>query len=248
MLALSPPLFSTNGWCLRNDQNGDPPETLESVIDFSTYHQTQVELDTARPPTAVIGGDSKVSYKKLFHNASERDRRKKINDLYSTLRSLIPGADEMKKLSIPATVSLVVKYIPELKEQVMGLIQKKEELLSRNNISNHDQEMNKQPIKSVSWSSLSSVSASRLDDRELVIQISTYNTAHKNALSEILVNLEEDGFVLINASSFESFEGRLFYNLHLHQVVERTERLECESLSEKLISLYDKREAQALLP
>lgn len=112
----------------------------------------------------------------------------------------------------------MVKYIPELQEQVMGLIQKKEELLSRNNISNHDQEMNKQPIKSVSWSSLSSVSASRLDDRELVIQISTYNTAHKNALSEILVNLEEDGFVLINASSFESFEGRLFYNLHLHQV------------------------------
>ncbi|GLT55276.1 hypothetical protein SLA2020_284130 [Shorea laevis] len=212
MLSLSPPLVSSNGWYLEN--RGDPAETLESLIDFSTYHdQTQVELDTARPPTAIIS-----------------------------------GADEMKKLSIPATVSLVVKYIPELQEQVMGLIQKKEELLSRNNISNHDQEMNKQPIKSVSWSSLSSVSASRLDDREVVIQISTYNTAHKNALSEILVNLEEDGFVLINASSFESFEGRLFYNLHLHQVVERTERLECESLSEKLISLYDKREAQALLP
>lgn len=108
MLALSPPLFSTNGWCLRNDQNGDPPETLESVIDFSTYHQTQVELDTARPPTAVIGGDSKVSYKKLFHNASERNRRKKINDLYSTLRSLIPGADEMVYIYVIFSIFFII--------------------------------------------------------------------------------------------------------------------------------------------
>lgn len=78
------------------ENRGDPAETLESLIDFSTYHdQTQVELDTTRPPTAIISGDSKMSYKKLFHNASERNRRKKINDLYSTLRSLIPGADEM---------------------------------------------------------------------------------------------------------------------------------------------------------
>ncbi|GLT55279.1 hypothetical protein SLA2020_284160 [Shorea laevis] len=216
MLALSPPLFSTNGWCLRNDQNGDPPETLESVIDFSTYHQTQVELDTARPPTAVIGGDSKMGRRneEIKHSGDSFTGGK----IHTGATRTGDGADS-----------------------------KEGRVLSRNNISNHDQEMNKQPIKSVSWSSLSSVSASRLDDRELVIQISTYNTAHKNALSEILVNLEEDGFVLINASSFESFEGRLFYNLHLHQV-ERTERLECESLSEKLISLYDKREAQALLP
>ncbi|OMO81682.1 hypothetical protein CCACVL1_12298, partial [Corchorus capsularis] len=30
--------------------------------------------------------------KKLNHNASERDRRKKINNLYSSLRSLLPAA------------------------------------------------------------------------------------------------------------------------------------------------------------
>jgi len=109
----------------------------------------------------------------------------------------------------------VVKYIPELQEQVMGLILKKEELLSR--ISgqeyHHVTRQEKQP-KSIAWSSLSSVSASQLDDREAVIQIST-RTVHKNALSEILVNLEEDGLVLLNASSFESFEGRVFCNLHL---------------------------------
>jgi len=33
--------------------------------------------------------------KKLNHNASERDRRKKINSLYSSLRSLFPASDGM---------------------------------------------------------------------------------------------------------------------------------------------------------
>jgi hypothetical protein len=109
----------------------------------------------------------------------------------------------------------VVKYIPELQEQVMGLILKKEELLSRisGQDDHHETRQEKQP-KSIAWSSLSTVSASQLDDREAVIQISTH-TVHKNALSEILVNLEEDGLVLLNASSFESFEGRVFCNLHL---------------------------------
>ncbi|XP_059462194.1 transcription factor ORG2-like [Corylus avellana] len=179
--------------------------------------------------------------KKIFHNASERDRRKKMNGLYSTLRSLLPGADEMKKSSIPTTVSRVVKYIPELQEQVMGMIQKKEELLSRIcGEGDHETRQEKKP-KSRAWSTLSTVTATQLDDGgEVVIQISTY-AVHKNALSEILVCLEDDGLVLLNASSFESFEGRVFFNLHLQ--VERRERLECESLSEKLMSVYDKREA-----
>jgi hypothetical protein len=109
----------------------------------------------------------------------------------------------------------VVKYIPELQEQVMGLIQKKEELLSRIcGEGDHEARQEKKP-KSKAWSSLSTVTATQIDDDgEVVIQISTY-VVHKNALSEILVCLEEDGLVLLNASSFESFEGRVFFNLHL---------------------------------
>jgi len=216
------------------------PEISESLIYLSTnYHATQVQLDLARPPTAITG-DSKMS-KKIFHNASERDRRRKMNDLYSTLRSLLPGADEMKKPSIPTTISRVVKYIPELQEQVMGLIQKKEELLSRICGKGDRETRHEKKPKSKAWSSLSTVTATQLDDDgEVVIQISTY-VVHKNALSEIIVILEEDGLVLLNASSFESFEGRVFFNLHLQ--VERRERLECESISEKLMSVYDKREA-----
>ena len=37
--------------------------------------------------------------KKLNHNASERDRRKKINSLYSSLRSLLPATDQRVRFS-----------------------------------------------------------------------------------------------------------------------------------------------------
>ncbi|KAK8513431.1 hypothetical protein V6N13_002175 [Hibiscus sabdariffa] len=69
--------------------------------------------------------------KKLNHNASERHRRKKINSMYSSLRSLLPVADQTKKLSFPDTVSHALKYIPELQEQVERLVRKKEELMLR---------------------------------------------------------------------------------------------------------------------
>jgi hypothetical protein len=115
-----------------------------------------------------------------------------------------------KTLSIPATVSGVVKYIPELQQQVEGLIQKKEELLSR--ISRQEAQTHQENSRQLpARSSSSAVSASWLNDREVMIQISTYTSP----LSEILLTLEEDGFLLLNASSFESFGEKVFYNLHL---------------------------------
>lgn len=118
-----------------------------------------------------------------------------------------------KKLSIPGTVSRVLKYIPELQQQVERLVRRKEELLSKKSRQDDLIQQENQRSGNISCNSLS-VSASRLGDREVVIQISTYKV-HKNLLSEILLNLEDDGLVLINSSSFESFGGRVFYNLHL---------------------------------
>lgn len=44
--------------------------------------------------------DNSLMAKKLSHNASERNRRKKMNFLYSTLRSLLPAANHQKVKSI----------------------------------------------------------------------------------------------------------------------------------------------------
>ncbi|KAL0001086.1 hypothetical protein SO802_014867 [Lithocarpus litseifolius] len=100
----------------------------------------------------------------------------------------------------------MVKYIPELQQQVDVLIQKKEELISR--ICGQGEQIHQENQRQIaSRGSLSAVSASWLNDREVMIQISTYKV-HKSPLAEILPNLEKDGFL-------KSFGGRVFYNLHL---------------------------------
>jgi endonuclease III-like uncharacterized protein len=92
MLALSPSLVSTIGWYFENhtshdnhDQNfvhGDHSETLDSILHFSTS-QTQFVLDQTTPQTAIRRDQN--MFKKLAHNASERDCGKKMNGLYSFL-------------------------------------------------------------------------------------------------------------------------------------------------------------------
>lgn len=121
-----------------------------------------------------------------------------------------------KKLSIPAIVSRVLKYVPDLQKQVEGLVRKKEELLSRQ--SDYDDQEKQVKSNTAARTSSSSVSASQLNDREVAIQISTYKL-DKNSISEILNYLEEDGLSILNASSFESFEGRVFHSLHLRVFV-----------------------------
>lgn len=110
----------------------------------------------------------------------------------------------------------MLKYIPELQQQVEGLIRRRDELLSR--ISKQENVMKEEKhVKStarISRSSSSAVSTSRLSDSELSVQISTLKSTH-NFISQILQSLEEDGLEILNASSFESSGGRVFYNLHL---------------------------------
>jgi hypothetical protein len=95
----------------------------------------------------------------------------------------------LKKLSVPATVSRALKYLPELQQQVERLVQRKEELLSKlskqGGINIHQENQRNDTV----YSSLSSVSASQLSDKEVVVHISTYKN-HKSPLSEILLTLE----------------------------------------------------------
>ncbi|KAF3442136.1 hypothetical protein FNV43_RR16052 [Rhamnella rubrinervis] len=226
----------------------DSPDSSSFAHLLDHDQQLEVELQQSPPSTTDRHPDDYTMVKKLSHNASERDRRRKINTLYFSLRSLLPKVDQMKRLSNPATVSRVLKYIPELQQQVQGLIQKKEELIaSITSISRmHSDVINYQEIKQTKspvWRSLSSVSGSRLNDKEVVLQISTFNKLHDHPtplISQVLVDLEEDGFSLINATSFESFGGRIFLTLHLQ--VDRAYTLKSDMLTHNLLSSYLKRE------
>ncbi|XP_075475275.1 transcription factor bHLH100-like [Primulina tabacum] len=238
MLALSPPI-SNFGWfwedpnTFENQENLciQRPDQITSSINADRLHSPSSNY-TVHPKNNdfssfrdgfIEKGDANDTDKKLNHNACERDRRKKINSLYSTLRSLLPDEDQPKKLSIPATVSGVLKYIPELQKQLQRLSEKKEQLLSKIsmkqdslNIDFSTNERRKAVHTDVlsSSSSASAVSAKRLNDGEIVFQFSTAK-GEKGSFSRAMLNLEEEGFLVLNASCFESSEGRVFNNMHL---------------------------------
>ncbi|KAJ4971514.1 hypothetical protein NE237_004613 [Protea cynaroides] len=197
--------------------------TSESFLIFPSSEQQQMDYD----------GPSCV--KKLSHNASERDRRKRLNDLYSALQSLLPETDRKKKLSIPGTVSCALMYIPELQKHVQKLTQKKEEILSSIYKQGDSIKLQK-PGKDAGWAgdraSLPSVSASQLDDREVVVQICALK-AKNIPISEVLLNLEEVGLHVLSASAITSSGERVFYILHLQ--VKENQRLESEMLSQQLM-------------
>ncbi|KAF6150155.1 hypothetical protein GIB67_023110 [Kingdonia uniflora] len=242
MLALSP-LFV--GWPLEDqmtheqhwgatdpfmDFNYRNPEISESSHPFSPS-QPETQANSPRFSGATSSGP--LTDKKLTHNACERDRRKKLNTLYSSLQSLLPGTNHTKKLSIPATISRVVKYISELQSHVERLVQKKEEMLSSISKQGEISPLFKQENGAVGWPSLPSVLTSRVDDRGVVIQICTYKV-NRSPFSDVLLSLENENFEILNASAFASTGNRVFYNLHLQ--VKETQRIECEMLREKLIN------------
>ncbi|KAL6613800.1 hypothetical protein ACP70R_036070 [Stipagrostis hirtigluma subsp. patula] len=156
------------------------------------------------------GSGGSGSHRKLSHNAYERDRRKQLNELYSSLRSLLPDADHTKKLSIPTTVSRVLKYIPELQKQVQNLERKKKELTNANC---------KPGVLKTSEIIAPVVSATCLNDVEIMVQVSLLSTVARTTLplSKCIKVVENEGLHLISSSTYSTFENRTFYSLHFQE-------------------------------
>ncbi|XP_039162620.1 transcription factor ORG2-like [Eucalyptus grandis] len=254
--------FSPSGWPLEGSTSQEQESYMHRDA-YTCYSPPLVHFPFLSPPTpsplaeqafdplgipfGVVKDEEATMVKKLNHNASERDRRKKMNSLYSTLRSLLPAADQMKKLSVPTTVSRALKHIPELQQQVEKLTQEKEKLLSRINASRDGDYYTSHQEISTGEGALQilvpSISATRLSESEVAIQISTRKVmTHKTVdFSEVLLALDYLGFPVISSSTFESCGGMktTFYNLHVQ--VERSRGVECGDLKEKLSALFDHR-------
>ncbi|XP_038882376.1 transcription factor ORG2-like [Benincasa hispida] len=162
-----------------------------------------MEVDDKLTASTIVGVNDLMASRRLNHNASERNRRTKINLLFSSLRSVLPPHDQRKRLSNPATVSVALNYISNLQKQVEELVEKKKQLMI-SMITRRSQEE--------SSSSLLAVSTNSLSETEIVQIISTF---HGIPLSCILLGLQEDGLHPLNISSSLSFGGRIFYYLHL---------------------------------
>ncbi|KAL6626449.1 hypothetical protein ACP70R_030175 [Stipagrostis hirtigluma subsp. patula] len=152
------------------------------------------------------GSGGSGSHRKLSHNEYERDRRKQLNELYSSLRSLLPDADHTKKLSVPTTVSRVLEYVPELQKQVENLEKKKKALLNANC---------KAGVLQTSESITPVVSATCLNDMEVMVQVSLLSSVARTTLplSSCIKVLENEGLHLISSSTYSTFENRTFYSL-----------------------------------
>lgn len=129
MLAVPSTLFSTSyGWPLEdniapnhqqdcNDVSIDiEANSYISLLDFPLYDQSQPDCapESCSSGGAINGniGDPKKVSKKLDHNASERDRRKRVNDLYAYLRSLLPiSADQKVLTTIPKKITMIKEFI-----------------------------------------------------------------------------------------------------------------------------------------
>ncbi|KAG2325610.1 hypothetical protein Bca52824_008338 [Brassica carinata] len=237
MCALVPPLIPNFGWPLAGEyesyDGGGDNLTNGTIFDFLELETFGVVHQQNSLGVSVLP----VVTKKLNRNASERDRRKKINSLFSSLRSCLPASDQSKKLSIPQTVWRSLKYIPELQEEVKKLIQKKEELLVRvsgqRDIEHHVKQQPKVVARYVS-----TVSATSLGDHEMIVQISS-SKIHNFSISNVLSGLEEDGFVLVDISSSRSHGDRIFYTLHLQVDNIDDDKLNCTELSQRMLYLYE---------
>ncbi|XP_038882377.1 transcription factor bHLH101-like [Benincasa hispida] len=252
MLATIPSSFTTHGgWLSENAlisnqwTDGGSGDGLEPFIQFSSPQSSQhVKLEACSPPSAGDGGhrgggctgnvnhDLTAIAKKLKHNASERDRRRKINSLYYSLRCLLPATNPMKRMSNPSTISKALKYIPELQQQVEGLRRRKQGLVTKVN-STTLEEKQKRKNNKVPWMS-SLCALNLLSETEALLQIASKETLKQLPFSQILLSLEEDGLLLLTASSFQSFDGRFFFTLLLQVNANTSSRVLQEILNKEL--------------
>ncbi|KAL5720076.1 hypothetical protein ACHQM5_012779 [Ranunculus cassubicifolius] len=242
MLALSPmlPVFGMPSEDEQRNYEQDC-DSNEPLLDWAHKEWNNLESLGCSSPIEHELHSSKQSgsephSKKLNHNASERERRKKLNNLYSTLRSLLPGTDQKKKLSIPTTISHALKYIPQLQSQVNGLVQRKEEILATISTQGDDlASNNSKKNKGSKGKYVPTVSTSQIDDREVMIQICTTKIKN-NHLSRVLQNLEEAELQIHNASAFASNGNKVLYTIHVQ--AKENQRVQCKVLNEKITSMW----------
>ncbi|CAI9099647.1 OLC1v1036501C3 [Oldenlandia corymbosa var. corymbosa] len=221
------------------DNLAETETSAESLLNNSPTFHHQKKRKQQEDQDGCSNHEPVKMAKKINHNASERDRRKKINGLYSSLRSLLPPAYQEKKLSIPATVSRVLKYIPELLKELEALAQKKECLARKLSDQENSASHKRRKLSSTTSSTSLIVSLSQLNDREVMIQITTMKSS-SCLFAKVLSKLEQNGLVLLDSSCFESSQGRVFYNLHLE--VTGAQATDMEGLKRQLVSLDENQE------
>jgi len=124
MCALVPPLFPNFGWPSTGEYDsyylaGDilnnggfldfpGPEETYGAVTAVTQHQNSFGVSVSSEGNEI--DNNPVVVKKLNHNASERDRRRKINSLFSSLRSCLPASGQSVRSYSDSLIRPVIVY------------------------------------------------------------------------------------------------------------------------------------------
>ncbi|KAI3445634.1 hypothetical protein Pfo_002299 [Paulownia fortunei] len=171
--------------------------------------------------------------KKLDHNAKERIRRMKVNASYLALRALLPDSRRSKKRwSAPAIVDRVLKYIPELENEVEALRSKKENVQSAAKNKKISTENPSSQYETLT------VSFNKVNQEEAIIQICMAREDDQDGLAftNLMQSVEDEGICIKSASTIYICERRICYHLHI-QINHSTPGADCfEELRDKVIS------------
>ncbi|KAL0357161.1 UNVERIFIED_CONTAM: Transcription factor [Sesamum calycinum] len=191
--------------------------------------------------SAEEGPSDVVANKKLDHNAKERIRRMKLNASYLALRSLLPDSRRSKKRwSAPAIVEKVLKYIPELENEVEALRSKKDNIVQQSSSA----ASKKKRIASGQHQNLT-VCVNKINQEEAVVQV-CMGTAEDDddddgevvAFTNLLQAVEDEGICNIkSASTVHACESRVCCHLHIQMRFGGTSQLKREKRHEFAFAL-----------
>ncbi|RZC94417.1 hypothetical protein C5167_026149, partial [Papaver somniferum] len=149
--------------------------------------------------------------KKSDHNVKEKLRRMRLNDAYSSLKSLLPDSYiSKKKWSSPLVVAKVLEYIPELQEEVEKLKQKKGNIL----LSSQEKQIFTTDQNQI-VSSGPTVSTIEITEGEITAQVCVHRERQVDVFPLLLANLEREGIHIASASTLSISAERVCYHLHL---------------------------------
>ncbi|KAK4487528.1 hypothetical protein RD792_005827 [Penstemon davidsonii] len=190
----------------------------------STNDQLNAEEELA-------AGTSSSSFvkKKLDHNAKERIRRMKLNASYLALRALLPDSRRSKKRwSAPSIVDKVLKYIPEVENEIQELESKKQNINVQLAIAAAAKNKNKKKINDDNDQNIDqypTISVNEINKGQVIVQICmSRDNYHMQgggillAFTSLLQRVEDDPqalFCIKSVSSVYVCETRTCYHLHI---------------------------------
>ncbi|KAI3879753.1 hypothetical protein MKX03_000372 [Papaver bracteatum] len=175
------------------DQSSHPVDKPQDSININISRS----ISTTAPSFSSNDYDETKATKKSDHNVKEKLRRMRLNDAYSSLKSLLPDSYiSKKKWSSPLVVAKVLEYIPELQEEVEKLKQKKGNIL----LSSQEKQIFITDQNQI-VSSGPTVSTIEITEGEITAQICVHRDRQVDVFPLLLENLEREEVHIASAST-----------------------------------------------